>query len=1098
QTNYPLTLVAVPGDELLVKISYDTVRFEEDTIKRMLGHLQTIFSAIVENPQQTVGEIPLLSAAERHQLLVEWNDTESEYLTDKCIHELFSQQVELTPDAIALVFEDEQLTYSQLNTRANTIAHHLQSQGVKPDVLVGLCVKRSPLMVVGLLGILKAGGTYLPLDPAYPIERLRFMIKDAQVALVLTQQNLLDLLSEQTVPIVCLDNEDFFFREQSPLNPISQVTPDHLAYVMYTSGSTGTPKGVPISHHSLATHCQHIQKYYGIDSTDRVLQFTSLNFDPSLEQIFTTLIAGATLFVRDTKVWTAAQFTEKLLANRLSVINLPPAYWQQLIQHWVNQREQMLNHQLKLVIVGGEEMPPQALRLWNQSPVNGVRLLNVYGPTEATIIATCFEISGPFLQLPLVHNIPIGRPLANRKVYILDTDGNPVPIGVPGELHLGGFGLSRGYLHQKELSQEKFLTDPFSNKPGSRLYKTGDLARYLSDGNIEYLGRIDNQVKIRGFRIELGEIEAVLNTHPQIQQAVVIATEEVSGNKRLVGYAVLRDETLSTNQLREFLQQKLPEYMVPAAFVTLDTLPLTPNGKIDFKALPAPDGVSRSTEYVEPRTAIEEVLTNIWQQLLLKEKVSIHDNFFEIGGDSILSIQVVSRAKDSGVQITPKQIFLYQTIAELARVANTTVSAQCKQGLVTGVAPLTPIQHWFKAQNREDAHHYNQSVLLQIPNNLQSEFIEIAWKKLIEHHDALRLRFTSDEHKQINGGKDDKVPFAVVDLSSTPRLSQPEAIEKIATSYQASLNLSTGPIMQVVMFNLGSESDARLLIIIHHLAVDGVSWRILLSDLEIIYQQLIAQKPIELGAKTTAFIDWAEKLNKYAQSETLKLELDYWLNQPWSLTTPIPLDYAQIQQENTVGSAATVSVKLSPEETQTLLLSVNEAYNTQINDILLTALVKVLAEWTLNSTVLIDLEGHGREELFLDVDLSRTVGWFTSVFPVLLQLPKINQPASVIKSIKEQLRAIPNRGIGYGILRYLCEWTTVHEKLQTIPTSEIGFNYLGQFDQVQSQTGWKFAPESTGTNQSLKQSRDHLLDINALVVEGELQINWTYSSHVHT
>ncbi|MFK0731312.1 MAG: amino acid adenylation domain-containing protein, partial [Gloeotrichia echinulata HAB0833] len=554
---------------------------------------------------------PLLSAAERHQLLVEWNDTVIEYPTDKCIHQLFELQVEKTPDAVAVVFDDEELTYAQLNSRANTIAHHLQSQGVRPDVLVGLCVERSPLMVVGLLGILKAGGTYLPLDPAYPSERLHFMITDAQVTLLLTQRNLEDLLFQQTAPIVCLDKDLHLTTEHSLTNPVSQVTPEHLAYVIYTSGSTGTPKGVPICHHSLATHCQHLQKYYAIDSTDRVLQFASLNFDPSLEQIFTTLIAGATLFIRNTEIWTATEFTEKLLAYKLSVINLSPAYWQQLTQHWVNLPKQMLNHQLKLVIVGGEELPPAALRFWNQSQVHGVRLLNVYGPTEATITATTFEIPQRFLQESLVLNIPIGRPLANRKVYILDTYGNPVPIGLQGELHLGGLGLSPGYLNHPELSEKKFIPDPFSHKPGSRLYKTGDLARYLADGNIEYLGRIDNQVKIRGFRIELGEIEAVLNTHPQIQQTVVIAIEDIPGNKRLVAYVVKTDDSITTNQLREFLQQQLPEYMVPSAFVTLDTIPLTPNGKIDKKALPTPDSVSREIEYIAPRTPSEEIIANI-------------------------------------------------------------------------------------------------------------------------------------------------------------------------------------------------------------------------------------------------------------------------------------------------------------------------------------------------------------------------------------------------------------------------------------------------------------------------------------------------------
>ncbi|WDD36886.1 amino acid adenylation domain-containing protein (plasmid) [Nostoc sp. UHCC 0926] len=1079
---------------------YNTDLFDASTIARMTGHFMTLLESIITNSQQQISQLPLLTASEQQQLLVDWNNTQVDYSFDKSIHQLFEEQVQRTPDAVAVVFEDQQLTYQQLNCRANQLAHYLQSLGVKPDVLVGLCVERSLSMVVGLLGILKAGGAYVPLDPDYPQERLSFMLEDAQIPVLLTQQQLLEKLPQHQAQIVCLDTDWQFISQLSQDNVSAGVQATNLAYVIYTSGSTGRPKGVMIPHGAIANHCCIIQEAYKLVESDRVLQFASINFDASLEQIFPTLIAGATLVLRGSDVWTPTNFQKIISDFGLTVVNLPTAYWQQLAQEWVKTQVLDTNSQLRLVIVGGDVMLPEYVAIWQQSTMSRVRLVNAYGPTETTITATLFEILPQLSEDINLKKMPIGRPLPNRTVYILDRYLQPVAIGVPGELYIGGVCLAKGYLNRPELTQEKFIPNPFSDAT-ERLYKTGDLARYLSNGNIEYLGRIDNQVKIRGFRIELGEIEAALNTHPQIQQAVAIVTEDIPGNKRLVAYVVKSDESLTTNQLRQFLKQQLPEYMIPSGFVTLDNLPLTPNGKLDRKALPTPDGESsREHEYVAPRTAIEQILTNIWQELLLKEKVSIHDNFFEIGGDSILSIQIVSRAKNSGLQITPKQIFQNQTIAELARVANTTVSVESKQGIVTGVASLTPIQQRFFAQNRPEAHHYNQSVLLQIPNHLQSELIEIALKKLLEHHDALRLKFTSlaAEHKQINQGLDDRIPFAVVDLSSTPRREQPQALEKIASEYQASLNLSTGPIMQVVMFNLGNESDARLLIIIHHLAVDGVSWRILLSDLQKIYQQLITQNPTELSAKTTAFIDWAEKLNNYAQSEIIKLELDYWLNQPWSKITPLPSDYADIQQENRVGSAACVSVKLSQEETQTLLLSVNEAYNTQINDTLLSALVRALAEWTENSTVLIDLEGHGREEVFADVDLSRTVGWFTSLFPVLLQLPSLNQPGEVIKSIKEQLRAIPNRGIGYGILRYLCKDTTVNEKIKTIPASEISFNYLGQFDQIQSETGWKFAPESTGANQSLKQTRDHLLDINALVVEGELLIDWTYNTHVHT
>ena len=1082
---FDLTLSMTETDMGLVGTwEYNTDLFDRSTIKRMATHFNNLLSAIVENPQQVVGELPLLSAQERHQLLVEWNDTASAYPTDKCIHQLVEKQVEKTPDAIAVVFEKEQLTYCQLNQRANQLAHHLQNLGVGPEVLVGICVERSVQMVVGLLGILKAGGAYVPLDPNYPPERLSYMLADAGVEVLLTQQSLLESLPQNQARVVCLDSDWGAIEQYGGVNLEVGVTSDNLAYVIYTSGSTGQPKGVAIEHHSPVALCHWAKQTFTTSQLSGVLAATSICFDLSVFELFVTLSVGGQVILAQN----ALDITNLDTVAPITLINTVPSAIAELL------RVEGIPPQVQTVNLAGEPIQNQIVQqLYEHQTIEFV--YNLYGPSEDTTYSTKAKLVKGATEAP-----SIGRPIANTQVYLLDSHLQPVPIGVPGELYIGGDGLARGYLKRRELTSEKFIHNPFCNSNSERLYKTGDLARYLPDGNIEFLGRIDNQVKIRGFRIELGEIESVLSSHSQIQQTVVIATEDIPGHKRLVAYVVSENQSLGTNQLREFLKQKLPDYMVPSVFVTLDILPLTPNGKVDRKSLPKPEGeITRVEEYVAPRTEIEQTLTKIWQELLLKDQVSIHDNFFEIGGDSILSIQVVSRAKNSGIQITPQQLFLHQTIAELASIAKTTVSINAQQGLVTGVAPLTPIQKWFFGQNKQEPHHYNQSVLLEIPNHLDPELIETAIGKLLQHHDALRLRFPdgASEEQQQNHSLDHNVPFSVVDLSSTPQAEQAVTLSKIATDYQSSLNLEDGPIMQVVRFNLGQDRSARLLIIIHHLAVDGVSWRILLSDLATIYQQLTEQQPIKLSAKTTAFIDWAQKLNNYAQSEILLKELDYWLNQPWSKATPLPNDYGHSQPENTVGSAASVSGEFSVEETTALLGSVNQAYNTQINDILLSGLVLSLAQWTGNSTVLIDLEGHGREELFSDVDLSRTVGWFTSVFPVLLQLPSLNQPAEVIKSIKEQLRGIPNRGIGYGLLRYLCQDTTVNQQLQTIPTAEISFNYLGQFDQVQSQTGWKFASESTGFNQSKKQTRDHLLEISGLVVDGKLQINWTYSSNVH-
>ena len=1082
------------SSEIHLDLEYDVKGFSSKQIEAIGDYYARTLAAIAAEPNKPYEYISLLSSQEQHQLLREWNNTEAQYPQQLCIYELFEAQVQKTPDAVAVVFEDEQLTYCELNTRANQLAHYLRSLGVKPEVLVGICVERSLYMIIGLLAILKAGGAYVPLDPSYPKERLAYMLEDSRPSVLLTQQHLVENLPDHKAQVICIDSDWQLIADENTENPGYNITVESLAYVIYTSGSTGRPKGAMNTHQGICNRLLWMQDTYQLTAADSVLQKTPFSFDVSVWEFFWTLMTGARLVVAQPEGHRDPNYIVNLiLKQQITTLHFVPSMLQVFLEAEGLEKCQSLVR----VIASGEALQVQL----QQSFFNRLdaQLYNLYGPTEAAVDVTFWQCQDSFTNQ---KTVPIGRPIANIQIYLLDKYLNPVAFGVAGEVYIGGVGVGRGYLNRPDLTAEKFIPNPFSNEAAARLYKTGDLTHYLANGDIEYLGRIDNQVKIRGFRIELEEIEAVISQYPAVRETVVTVHCSEADSQQIVAYVVpQKEETLAISELRGFLESKLPNYMVPATFVILEALPLTPNGKVDRKALPTPNGeITREHEYVAPRTAIEQTLTSIWQELLFKEKVSIHDNFFEIGGDSILSIQVVSRAKNSGIQITTRQIFQNQTIAELARVANTTISVSAQQVIVTGVAPLTPIQHWFFAQNRQESHHFNQSVLLHLPKDIKPELLEKAVEKLLEHHDALRLRFRSQasEYKQINYDKENNVPFSVVDLSSTPRLSQPQALSKIATEFQASLNLSTGPIMQVVMFYLASERDARLLIIIHHLAVDGVSWRILLSDLETIYQQLIVQQPIQLNAKTTAFIDWAEKLNNYAQSEIIKQELDYWLNQPWSKITPLPLDYAYAQQENTVDSAASVSVKLSVEETQTLLGTVNEAYNTQINDILLSALILSLAQWAGNSTVVIDLEGHGREELFEDVDLSRTVGWFTTLFPVLLQLPDLNQPSSVIKSIKEQLRAIPSRGIGYGILRYLCKDISVNQQLQTIATPKISFNYLGQFDQVKSQNGWKFASESTGANQSSKQTRDHLLDINALVIEGELQINWTYSSNVHT
>ncbi|HVB29717.1 MAG TPA: amino acid adenylation domain-containing protein [Terriglobia bacterium] len=673
--HFDLTLQIVDTEQgLTAALVYNTDLFEADTIARMLGHFQTLLEAIVANPEQRLSDFPLLTEAERQQLLVEWNGTKTDCPRDLCIHQLFEAQVERTPDAIAVVFEAEQLAYGELNRRANQLAHHLRALGVGPEVLVAICLERSLEMVIGILGILKAGGAFVPLDPAYPKERLAFMLKDAQVPVLLTQERLVAGLAEHDAKVICLDSGWEAIARESGENLSSSTLPENLAYIIYTSGSTGRPKGVLVLHGSIADHCRNAQRYYALGSRDVVLQFASLSFDVSLEEILPTLIVGARLVIMGTNVWHPAEFHRKISEFGLTVLNLPTAYWQELAREWAGVPELVSNIQPRLFIVGGDTMLPDALKLWQRTPVNSIRLLNAYGPTETTITATAFEIAPGGNTTD--QRVPIGRPLASRAIYILDQHSHPVPIGVQGELYIGGVGVARGYLNRPELTAEKFIPDPFSSEPGARMYRTGDLARYRPDGNIEFLGRADHQVKIRGFRIELGENEAALRQHPAVREAAVLAREDAPGDasvslgagKRLVAYLVA-DST--ADDLRRFLKDKLPDHMVPSVFVLLDALPLLPNGKIDRGALPAPDRSRPDLEKdsIAPRDDLELQLAHIWEEVLGVRPVGVRDNFFELGGHSLLAVRLFALIeKRLGKKLPLTAVFQGATVEHLAGV----------------------------------------------------------------------------------------------------------------------------------------------------------------------------------------------------------------------------------------------------------------------------------------------------------------------------------------------------------------------------------------------------------------------------------------------
>ncbi|MEM8778723.1 MAG: amino acid adenylation domain-containing protein, partial [Cyanobacteria bacterium P01_G01_bin.49] len=861
-TKFDLTWHLVERETgMLAVIEYSLDLFKAETITRMLGHFQVLLTEIIANPQARISELSILTQAERQQLLVEWNEEQGAGVREQgagsreqgevFIHQLFEAQVEKTPNAIAVTFADQQLTYQQLNVKANQLAHYLQKLGVKPEVKVGILVERSPQMLIAILGVLKAGGAYVPLDPAYPSERIAFMLEDAQVAVLLTElsqesKRLSVTCTPRETPLptfspnrgvggycLLLDQDWHFIASESQENPVNQVVRDNLAYVIYTSGSTGTPKGTLITHRGLSNYLTWAIATYPVTQGNGSPVNSSLAFDATITSLFTPLLVGQKVFLLSETEEIEA-LSEALTHQSLSLVKLTPAHLG-ILNPLLTGKEKV--GQTHALIIGGEALSGHSLTFWQQQ-FPKTRLINEYGPTETVVGCCVYEVSP---QISYSGTVPIGRPIANTELYILDQYLQPTPVGIPGELYIGGFGVARGYFNRPDLTADRFIPNPFTlpHPPcippirgdrgvGSRLYKTRDLARYLPDGTIEYLGRIDNQVKIRGFRIELGEIEGVLAQHPEVQAAIAVVHPDQTGNPRLVAYVV---SPSNPSDLRHFVAEKLPAYMVPTLFMTLSDFPLTPNGKIDRQALPVPDFSQRNVQkdLIDPRTPQEAALTEIWQDVLGKMEVGIYDNFFELGGDSILGLQIIARANQAGLQLTPRQLFQYQTIAELGAVASISVTSPAEQGIVTGSIPLTPIQHWFFEQNLPDPHHYNQSLLLETLPNLNPHYLEQALHYLLIHHDALRLRFSREESgwQQINDVPETSIPFTAINLENLGETKQSSAIESVSATLQPTLNLCEGPILRMAWFYLGKERRGRLLLVIHHLAVDSVSWRIL-------------------------------------------------------------------------------------------------------------------------------------------------------------------------------------------------------------------------------------------------------------------------------
>jgi amino acid adenylation domain-containing protein/non-ribosomal peptide synthase protein (TIGR01720 family) len=1086
----PLQLGVNPGaDNLCLEWLYMTEVFDHETVVLLAGQFERILQEIVTAPQTTVERVQLaVESGPVPQVPAGRQDT-----ADATFVDLFQRRVALAPHAPAVVCDGVATSYAELNSDANQLARQLRACGAGPRTPVGILLDRSPLLATAVLAVLKAGGAYLPLEPAYPPDRSAGMLAGADVRVLITQQRHASVLADAGLAaperLIVLDGPDGLTGGTAAGGAEGDLPgltdPASLAYVVYTSGSTGRPKGVMIEHGSLARYARDVVDRLGLGSGDRFLQFASPGFDVLAEELFPVWIAGGcVVFPARPLITGGGDLTELIQRERLTVIELPTAYWHE----WVRELDRLgraLPDCLRIVIIGGERVLPERLALWRQS---GTALVNCYGLTETTVTSTFFRLdpADPARDWP---NLPIGTPLPSADLRVLDGRLRPVPAGAAGELYIGGVSLARGYLARPALTAERFVADP--TVPGQRLYRTGDLVRRRPDGNLEFLSRIDTQIKIRGYRIEPTEIESAINRHPQVAESVVASFEPAPGDRRLAGYVVARPGAqLGLADLRRFLERELPAHMVPSTFVQLEALPLSTNGKIDRSALPAPDAARPEVadDYVAPQTEVQQQLADAVSAVMGIEKVGIHDNFFEIGGDSILAIQVVARAQELGLRLSPFDVFANPTVAGLAEAASTGPAIDAEQGDISGPVPLAPSQRWLCTAGVAEPHHWNVSALLDLHAPVEPELAREAVEQLLAHHDGLRQRIlVAGENTRVRiAPRGDVTPFEVHELGDLDEAGLTGRMREVSDRTQASLDLAVGPLLRVGLIRAGGQPD-RLVVVAHRLAADDESMRIVLDDLSAALTQLRDGGPVQLPRKTTSWQSWARRLAVHGRSDAVQSQRAYWTDLATSPAGRLPDDHPAQPEGDTVAAARSVSVSLSSAETGELM-RLPEMLSCTLPDVLLAALGRTLSSWTGNDRHVVDLLRSDREQIFDEVDLARTVGRFGHVYPVALACAADGEPDAAIRAVKEHLRAVPADGIGWQLLRQ--DASPVPD-----PPVDVAFSYLAGERCAESSS---FAVSGgIGNDESPLNRRPYPVEVFVSAADGELTVRWTYSQTRH-
>ncbi|QKS46079.1 amino acid adenylation domain-containing protein [Paenibacillus cellulosilyticus] len=1065
---------------------YSDKLFKEETVHRMAVHFEQIIREAVRQPWIPLQDIDVATPAEKQQILFDFNNTRSLYPKEKSIQQLFQEQVIRTPDAEAVISEQGVLTYEQLDQRSDEISGELQRRGIQAGQLIGIVSEKSADMIAGILAIVKCGCGYVPLDGDYPESRLRFMLEDCQIDTILHGSGTIGTgawIPEGTHRIDIRERYEGF-----NLAPYA-ASPSDTAYVVYTSGSTGVPKGVVVSHQNVVRLVQHTDY---VDFSDaRILQTGALSFDATTFEIWGSLLNGGVLCLVDSDIFAnPGKLADLVEQNRLNTMFLTSQLFNNLVDLDMRWMKGMKN-----ILTGGQAISERHVNKLLQHH-QGLTLIHCYGPTENTTFSLTYKVEHPQV------NIPIGQPIGNSTAYIMN--GSILSgIGLPGELCVGGDGVAKGYLNRDELTREKFIENPYV--PGERIYRTGDLARWLPDGNIEFLGRMDEQVKIRGYRIELGEIETVLRQQDGIKDAAVLVRKDGEEDRYLCAYIVGEDQEQAVNltQLKDKIRQELPAYMIPAYFVQLEQLPATANGKLDRRALPQPEQTTMQT-YAAPRNDLETILTDVFSEVLGLERVGIDDSFFEMGGDSIKAIRIISKLREHGYELDVKTLIQHR---EIRTISSKVQKAQADnleiyQQPVAGVVQRTPIQHQFYEWELSRPEHFNQAIMIHSAGGFNEDLVRTALEQLAKHHDALRSRFDERGTHSICGVDEGQLYELTVveyrDLGDADALAQ--AVEEHCNAIQASMDLKKGPLLKAALFH--ANDGTHLFFCVHHLVVDGVSWRILLEDFSTAYSQARDHQTISLPSKTASYQAWAEGLIAFSKSYLLKRELGYWKEVSHKIDASVPLSETACYKDAQKLSGAAVTVNhefmLTREETDRLLHESGTAYNTEINDLLLAALSMTVQQCFGVGSVGIELESHGRHPIEPQIRIDRTVGWFTNTYPVVLEC-HTDDLGATIKHTKETLRKVPNYGLGYGILKYLSD-PEIRTQLAPLQL-ELSFNYLGDFSSEGDGGEFSFSKLGCGSVSSDENKFQKPITVDCIVQEGQMAftIGFNHSEmDVHT